>query len=94
MSGEVHQTTDHDEIRRWVERRGGEPAQVIGTGSDESAGLLRIQFPDYGDDENLTAIGWDDFFDKFERERLCFTYQETLKDGEISRFSKLVARDG
>lgn len=94
MSGEVHQTTDHDEIRQWVERRGGAPAQVIGTGSDADPGVLRIQFPDYGDDENLSPISWDDFFDKFERERLCFTYQETLKDGEISRFSKLVARDG
>jgi len=25
-------TTDHDEIRRWVEKRGGHPAKVKGTG--------------------------------------------------------------
>lgn len=93
MAGEVHKTTDHDEIRRWAEERGGEPAQVIGTGAEDEAGILRIQFPEYGDDQNLTAISWEDFFEKFEQERLCFTYQEQLKDGQTSRFSKLVARD-
>jgi len=32
MAGETKITTDHDEIRRWVEARGGKPATVKGTG--------------------------------------------------------------
>jgi hypothetical protein len=37
------QTTDHDEIRRWAEERGGHPANVRGTEDrGEEAGLLRI----------------------------------------------------
>src|SRR4051794_34732042 len=39
-------TTDHDEIRRWAEERGGRPATVEGTeGGGEDAGVLRIDFP-------------------------------------------------
>ncbi len=32
-------------------------------------------------------------FDKFEDQRLAFVYQDTLKDGQTSRFSKFVSRD-
>jgi hypothetical protein len=50
-----HVTTDHDEIRRWVEKRGGRPAAPGG-----SAGILRIDFPDHGDDSTLAEIPWED----------------------------------
>jgi len=37
MTGESKTTTDHDEIRRWVEESDGDPVAVRGTGgSDES----------------------------------------------------------
>jgi hypothetical protein len=32
MSAESKTTTDHDEIKKWVESRGGKPATVKGTG--------------------------------------------------------------
>ncbi len=32
-------TTDHDEIRRWVEARGGHPARVKGTNDQGSSGV-------------------------------------------------------
>jgi hypothetical protein len=39
-------TTDHDEIRKWAESRGGKPATIKGTPkAGEEAGLLRIDFP-------------------------------------------------
>ncbi|MDQ3890665.1 MAG: hypothetical protein M3312_08990, partial [Actinomycetota bacterium] len=66
MAGESKTTTDHDEIRRWVEERGGRPASVKGTGDGDDAGILRIDFPGVGDETSLEEIGWDEFFEKFE----------------------------
>jgi hypothetical protein len=94
MAGESKTTTDHDEIRRWVEERGGRPARVKGTGSDGDPGILRIDFPGRGDDESLEEISWDEWFEAFESNRLAFLYQEETKEGEESRFSKLVSRNG
>jgi hypothetical protein len=89
---EAHKTTDHDEIRRWAEARGGRPATVEGTEQGgEHAGILRIAFTDVGD--KLDEISWDEFFDKFDEEDLAFLYQERTKDGEQSRFFKLVERE-
>ena len=84
------QTTNHDEIRRWAEQRDGHPATVRGTADrDEDAGLLRIKFRD---DEDLEDIGWNDFFEKFDEEKLAFLYQDTTADGGKSRFFKFVER--
>ena len=92
MAGESRTTTDHDTIRSWVEERGGRPARVKGTGSDGDAGLLRIDFPGRGDDDALEEIDWDAFFQAFEDNDLAFLYQEETKEGDESRFSKLVSR--
>jgi hypothetical protein len=92
MAGESKTTTNHDEIRRWVEERGGRPARVKGTGSDGDPGVLRIDYPGRGDDEALEPISWEEFFDKFEDSDLAFLYQEETAAGEESRFSKLVSR--
>jgi hypothetical protein len=84
------QTTDHDEIRRWAESRDGHPASVRGTEDrGEDAGLLRIKFRD---DEDLEEIGWDDFFEKFDEEKLAFLYQDETAEGGKSRFFKFVQR--
>jgi hypothetical protein len=85
-------TTDHDEIRRWAEERGGKPATVKGTESGgEEAGVLRIDFPG-GEEDRLEEISWDEWFDKFDSENLAFLYQEEVKSGDESRFFKLVSR--
>jgi hypothetical protein len=89
---EARATTDHQKIRTWVEERGGRPASVIGTGSGDDPGVLRIDFPDYTGEESLQQITWEQFFDKFEKERLAFLYQEEIQGGSESRFSKLVNR--
>lgn len=88
------QTIDHDEIRKWVEERGGVPAGVEGTGEDGGPGILRIDFPDAGgDSENLATTSWDIFFQKFEDAKLAFVYQDETSDGDTSRFNRFVSRD-
>ena len=90
---ESQTTTNHDEIRKWVEARGGNPARVKGTGDDDSAGVLRIDYPGFTGEGTLERITWEEFFETFEESNLAFLYQEQTKDGEESRFSKLISRD-
>jgi hypothetical protein len=94
---ESRTTTDHEEIRRWVEEHGGRPVTVRGTESGgESAGVLRIDFPggasSGGKDDRLDPIEWDEWFAKFDEEKLAFLYQEKRADGGDSTFHKLVSR--
>ena len=82
-------TIDHDEIRKWVEARGGNPAHVKRTGSKRGdPGVLRIDYPGFSGEETLEQIDWDQWFDWFDRDKLAFLYQDEKK----SRFSKLVDR--
>jgi len=53
-------TTDHNTIKRWAEKRGGVPSSVVGTGTGDEAGILRLDFEPK--DEKLYAIDWDEFF--------------------------------
>ncbi len=91
-SSETKSTTNHDEIRRWVEERGGHPARVKDTESKNSPGVLRIDYPGFSGGSSLEAISWDEFFTGFDENNLAFIYQEKTKDGKTSRFSKLVDR--
>lgn len=90
MEHEAKKTKDHETIRKWVEERGGKPVTVAGTTEGEEAGVLRIDFPGYGAEENLKPISWDDFFQKFDESNLAFLFQEKTEDGETSRFNKFV----
>ena len=87
---EAKTTTDHDEIRKWVESRGGRPAAVSATGAGDDPGILRINFDEPGgdDDPGLEEISWDEWFRAFEDNGLAFLYQD---EGD-SRFNKLVSR--
>ena len=81
-------TTDHDEIRRWVEERGGHPARVKRTGRKNDPGILRIDFPGFSGEDTLEEIEWDEFFEWFERNNLAML----LSSERGNRFSKLVER--
>ena len=86
-------TTDHDEIRTWVEKHGGRPATIAGTQKGrEDAGLLRIDFPGGAGEPPLEHISWEDFFEKFDKEKLALLYQEEKADGSDSTFCKFVNR--
>ena len=88
-------TTDHDEIRNWIEERDGHPAHVEGTGDgDDDGGLLRVDFDADDADEDLEELSWDEFSGTFEENDLAFLYQEETSEGDESRFSKFVSRDG
>jgi hypothetical protein len=89
---ETKTTTDHDEIRRWVEEHGGKPASVKGTERGDEAGVLRIDFPGGAGEDQLEHISWDDWFEKFDRNALAFLYQARKAGGEDSTFHKLVRR--
>ena len=89
MASSSKTTTDHKVIKKWIEDHGGKPATVKGTHKGEEAGLLRVNFPGYAED-NLEDISWDEFFKKFDESKLAFLYQ----DEKDSRFSKFVAREG
>lgn len=91
-SHEAQVTTDHEEIRRWVEARGGHPAQVKGTERGGSA-LLRIDYPGFSGADKLEPVEWDKFFEIFDENNLAFLYQEKTADGGESRFSKFIDRD-
>jgi hypothetical protein len=92
MASESKTTTDHDEIRSWVEEHDGKPASVKGTENGDQAGVLRIDFPGGAGEDQLEHIDWDEWFDKFESENLAFLYQERKASGEDSTFFKLVSR--
>ena len=90
---EAKTTTNHDEIRKWVEQRGGHPARVKGTeNKNGDGGLLRIDYPGFSGENSLEEISWDEFFDEFDEKGLAFLHQDKNQDGKESRFSKLVAR--
>lgn len=86
-------TTNHEQIKSWVEERGGHPARVKGTNSKSTSGILLIDYPGYSGTQTLEAITWDEFFQGFEENKLAFLYQDETKAGEESRFSKLVNRE-
>jgi ferritin-like metal-binding protein YciE len=88
-------TTDHDEIQRWAEERGGKPACVQGTGGKGDIGMLRIEFPGKPNakDAKLQPISWDDFFEKFDERGLALVYQDKTARGQKSNFNKLVSRE-
>jgi len=71
-------TTDHDQIRKWAEERGGRPAVVRSTRRKGSVGILRLEFPDApnANDEALEEISWEEFFEKFDESDLALLYQE------------------
>jgi hypothetical protein len=81
-------TIDHHAIRSWVEARGGHPARVKATGSEEDPGILRIDFPGFSGEDSLEEIGWDEFFEWFDRNSLA----ALLSDEEGNRFNKLIDR--
>jgi hypothetical protein len=88
-----HTTTNHDQIRRWAEERGGKPSCVKGTGGGGDTGVLRLDFPDYSGEDSLQHISWDEFFEKFDEQNLALLYQEETAGGQRSSFNKLISRD-
>lgn len=92
MAGKSKVTTNHNEIKRWVEERGGWPATVSDTVKGDEPGILRIDYLGFSGKGALEKITWDEFFEAFEEQKLAFLYQDEVSTGEESRFSKFIAR--
>ena len=77
-------TADHAEIRRWVEEHGGYPGLVeVADGRER----LAVAF----DAENDRRLSWEEFFERFDRESLAFSYNPDA-NGEALDEAKLVSR--
>ena len=90
MASTSNTTTDHNEIKNWVIRRGGKPAKVRQIGIGDSA-LLRIDFPGYSGGDSLVELSWEEFFQIFEKNNLRFVHQDETIGGRESRFNKFIA---
>ena len=91
MSDSSKITKDPEEIRQWAEERGGKPAHVADTGSEEDVGILRIEFPGYSSEVSLEPIPWEQWFEKFAERNLAFLYQLQTAAGELSNFNKIIS---
>ena len=91
MSNDASTTTDHQTIQRWIEKRGGKPAIVGGTGNGGDGGVLKVRFEEDSQDD-LVDVAWDEFFRTFDNNRLAFLHEEQTADGAASRFCKFVER--
>ena len=95
-------TTDHDETRQWAEARGGRPAVVKSTlGKGDDTGILRIDFSGCSGSGSLEEISWEEFFEKFDCEKLALVYQEArvrrravyTKESPLGRFASCNASE-
>ena len=77
-------TADHAEIRRWVEEHGGYPGLVEAADGRER---LAVAF----DPDSCRAVTWEEFFERFDRESLAFSYNPDA-NGETADTAKLVSR--
>ena len=84
-------TTDHGEIKKWIESRQGRPTVVEGTAGKDGEGILRVDFRE--PDDKLEEIPWDEFFKTFDDRKLAFLHQDKTADGHVSRFFKFVHRE-
>lgn len=90
-------TRDHEVIQRWANDRQAEPATGEATSSgpatidvkDGGAGI-RFNFPGLG---RFRPIGWDEWFDYFDRHELMFVYEEQTPDGGLGARYRLVKAD-
>jgi len=82
-------TTDHDTIRKWAESKGGKPAAIRRTHTDDDVGIIRIMFPDNPQSRHdaLVEISWEEFFREFDERGLALLYEPD------SLFSKIIGRD-
>jgi hypothetical protein len=83
-------TTNHDAIRRWAEERGAKP--VLAGKSDGKPACVRLEFPD-SRDTSLREIGWEEWFQRFDKSKLALLYQQQTADGERSSFCEIVRRE-
>ena len=84
---ETKQTTDHATIKQWVEDRNGEPAMIEGTDGGNGE-MIRVYFEKKIENADLKKIGWDEWFDQFDKSELALLHSTEAGN----TFNKLVSR--
>lgn len=76
-------TTDHEEIRRWVEAHGGRLATVHRTRNGDPGALriARIASPGGAGEESPEAISWAEWFRRIDENWLAFLDQDEKASG-------------
>ena len=92
MVRSIRTTTDHDEIRRWIDSRGGTPVLRAGPGGEE----LAIEFPggDPAEAERDRPIALDEFLRRLDEAGLALLYDDQTAGGPEVRFYEVVPREG
>ena len=88
-------TTDLNEIREWVEQRGGHPAALRHyLGGSQRLGVLHVIWPgeQFSSEVELEELDWPEWFGAFEAQGLAFLYREYTVEGQPSHFCKVVIR--
>jgi hypothetical protein len=93
MASETRATTDHEEIRSWVEDHDGRPATIRGTANDDQPRSLRFHFPGGAGHDKLENISWDEWFSAFDDSKLSLLYCEHQAGVMDSTFFQLVSKD-
>ncbi len=94
MPTETETTTDHEEIRNWVESRGGRPATARSSGGDH-AGVLSIVFSGVAGiarPGGVDVISWEEWFDRFDEDGLAFSYEKRREDGSDGVSCRIIRR--
>ncbi|MFZ2178323.1 MAG: hypothetical protein WAW17_30725 [Rhodococcus sp. (in: high G+C Gram-positive bacteria)] len=90
MTSHWHTTTDHDEIRRWIQAHHGTPARIAHPAT--TTHFLRIDFHDV-DIPVVEHISLQEWFSVFDEQRLAFCYPDPHIRGGTSAWFELVQRD-
>ena len=85
---ETKQTTDHATIKKWVEDRNGVPAMIGGTAGGGDGEMIRVYFEQKIENSDLKEIGWDEWFEQFEKSKLALLHSTEAGN----TFNKLVSR--
>ncbi len=74
-------TADHDEIRSWVEDRGGTPVRARPSGAPEELGVPEIDFLHGRGDRSLEPVDWDQWFEMFDMYELAVLFRDGEGEG-------------
>lgn len=72
-------TSDHSEIKRWAEKRGGKPAIIDHPIARADKLGIRIEFPGETHEVLMSETrpaSWDEFFSIFEDQKLLLSYDD------------------
>jgi hypothetical protein len=79
-------TTDPVLIKKWAEVRHASPAVVRRFTGDGTELILSFSFSDNGADEVVHSLSWEEFFEKFNQQRLVFVYDDNDLTQNANRY--------